>query len=495
MNIITKMKFIGNKLFPTKKARLISISAMIAIVSLLGGVSIGYAQFKGLIPFFGKVTGQSQVSQSIKLDDHIYGQNAAWTYTANNIAGGETVFNGPHFIRNTAHVPIRVKLETTPDSTNVIERIWHNVQITTGAKYTRNASFFKGQDGAYWLFFAQDTNGGQDGKGCDANGLNCDNDPYDISYTISLDKGQTWSAPIPFVKANNISTNRRDISAFQDNSGKIWVFVADGASNKPVFYLTSSNNGASWNGPVQVSTAIGNHMSALSVNNYIVLFYENAGINLVYSNNDGTSWTTPIKVDLRGGVPKAIHSSDGKIRVVWTNGGNGIYMSTCGDNNFGTATNWTTTAGPIAEASGYFDYDPYLFQDSYNNYWLVWAPWDQAQTQWLDYEMSSDGQNWSTPKILMKRSGLWNFWPMITENDNHNIMVFYTSENNYNTTRANGNIWLAETGNWWNPNVPLTITVPSNITGTAWIGADISNVFKDNTGAATYETVTEVKTP
>jgi len=480
-----------------RKKFIIGIAA-ITIAGISLGVSIGYAQYKGLIPFFGKVTGQSDVSQSIRLDDHIYGQNASWTYTANNIAGGETVFNGPHFIRNTASVPIKVKLETTPDPSNVIARVWHNVQITTGKEYKRNASFFKAQDGAYWLFFTQDTNASQSGKGCDASGLNCDTDQYDIYYIVSLDKGETWSAPIALAKANTIGTNRRDISAFQANDGTIWVFVASGSGATPVYYLTSSDNGASWTNPVNIPGVSGGHISALEVNSYIVLVYEESGhgIRLVYSSNKGSSWTGPVDIDPRGGVPKAIHSSDGKIKVVWTNAGNGIYMSYCGDNNFGTASNWTTTAGPIAETSPYFDYDPYLYQDSYGKYWLVWAPWNNAsKTQWLEYTVSSDGNTWSTPKILMRRSGLWNFWPIISEDDSHNIIVFYTSENNYNSSRVNGNIWMAKTGNWWNYNVPLIITVPANPSKNAWIGTDISNVFKDNTGASTYQTTTEVKTP
>lgn len=497
MRKITSMKKFMKNFLKVKKVRLIVLGLFIGTVGIVLATTVAQAQFKGLINFFGKVTGQASVAQSIKLDDRIYGAGAAWTYTAKNIAAGETVFNGPHFIRNTASVPIKVTLETDPNPDNlnpsVVDRVWHNVQITTGPEYKRNPSFFKGQDGAYWLFFAQDTNSTQNGKGCDAGGMSCDNDAYEVFYVVSLDKGETWSAPIKMPNQSTIGTNRRDISAFQDKSGKIWVFVASGQSglNHSIYYYTSSDNGATWVGPQQVPGINGGHISALEVNNYIVLFYEEGsqGIKLVYTKKNAINWKGPVLVDSRGGVPKAIHSNDGKIRVVWTKNGQGIYMSSCNDNNFGTASNWSTTAGPIAETVGYFDYDPYLYQDSYGKYWLFYAPWDNVATQWISYVTSTDGSVWSQPKILMKRSNLWNFWPVVSQDDNGNMLIFYASENNYNNGRVNGNIWLAKSGNWWNGNVPMKITIPAN----SWVGVDISNVFKDDTGASTYKTVTTVK--
>jgi len=484
-------------LLSSKKANIIAGTVALAIAGGVLAVTVAHASFSGIISFFGQVTGQANVNQSIKLDDHVYGTNAAWTYTANNISAGETVFNGPHFIRNTASVPITVTLTTDPNPDNLnpspVDRVWHNVQVTTGAKYTRNASFFKAQDGAYWLFFAQDTNPNQNGKGCDAiSSPGCDSDTYEIYYSISLDKGVTWSAPI---KMSQPITNfkQRDVSAFQDKNGKIWVFVSDGGGYGYIYYYTSVNNGASWNGPTTLwrSGSSANHAWAITKNNSIAVFYQNNGIKMVYSTDLGSNWNGPVSVasTAGAGVPKAVWGSDGNIRVVWTNvvsgNGVGIYMST--SNGW---TNWTMTAGPIAEASGYFDYDPYLYQDTYGRYWLFWAPWDSAaKTQWIEYEQSADGLTWTQPKILMKRTGVWEMWPVVSQDDAGNMMVFYTSENNYNSGRVNGNIWLAKSGNWWNGNVDMLITIPAS----KWVGVDISNVFNDHTGASSYRTVTTVK--
>ena len=120
----SKVKALLSSVLVTKKSKI--VAGILATVIVAGGIlattGMVSAAFKGVIPFFAEVTGTANVSQSIKLDDHIYGTNAAWTYTANNIAGGETVFNGPHFIRNTASVPIKVTLTTAPDSSGVVNR-------------------------------------------------------------------------------------------------------------------------------------------------------------------------------------------------------------------------------------------------------------------------------------------------------------------------------------------------------------------------------------
>ena len=475
-------------LLASKKVKILVGVIIAGAIGVMVATTVTQAQFKGLIDFFAKVTATSDVSQSIMLDDHIYGVNAAWTYTANNVAGGETVFNGPHFIRNTASVPIKVKLETDPNPDNldpsVIERVWHNVQITTGGNYKRDPNFLKTSDGRYWIFFAQSSNEYPNDPDSSS-----DYGTYQIYYTVSLDKGETWSIPMALPP---VAIDAFDVAAIQDDTGKIWVFVSGSSGNQQIYYYTSEDNGLTWNGPIAYGSVVGNHIHAIyTQGGTIAVFFDRGDGIYVDYKKPGDGWSGPQKiVDVSGAyLPKAMQDSSGKVRVVWTIPSQGIYMSVMGSD-----WNEWTHIGPIAQSSSGSLWDPYLYQDSDGKYWLAYAVWDEggSNSTWIEYKTSDDCMNWSQPRILVKfNDGRWSFWPVITENENHERMIIYGSDNNWhsNTSKRDGQIWIAKTGTYWNINRPMKITVPAN----SWIGVIVSNVFKDNVGANTYRTVTTVK--
>ena len=476
-------------LLTTKKAKIFAGVIIVGVIGVVMATTVAQAQFKGLIKFFAQITTTSNVNQSIKVDDHVYGAGAAWTYTANNVAGGETVFNGPHFIRNTASVPIKVTLETDPNPDNlnpsVVERVWHNVQITTGGKYKRDPNFLKTSDGRYWIFFAQSSREYPNNPNSPG-----DYGTYQIYYTVSLDKGETWSIPIALPRVSGI--HAFDVAAIQDNTGKIWVFVSDSRRTKQIYYYTSDDNGLTWNGPTAYGSVVGRHVHAIyTKGGTIAVFFDRGdGIYVDYKKS-GAGWSGAKKiVDYTGAaLPKAMQDSSGKVRVVWTIPSQGIYMSIMG-------SDWDewTHIGPIAQSELGTLWDPYLYQDSDGKYWLAYAVWDEggSGSTWIEYRTSNDCINWSQPKILVKfNDGRRSFWPVIAENENHDRMIIYGSDNNWhsNTSKRDGQIWIAKTGTYWATNRSMKITVPAN----SWIGVIVSNVFKDNTGASTYRTVTTVK--
>jgi|GEM_PF-6019248 len=470
-------KNILKKLLSSKKMKIsigvISVAALSAFIF----TDLSMAGWNGLVQFFGRVSGTSNVSQSILLDGRVYGVNADWSIKVNGISGGETAWNGPHFIENKASVPVKVTLETDPGSSGVIDRVWHDIQMSFGMK-ADNPSFVKGTDGAYWLFFSGGDCGVSD-TGCAA--------PRGVFYSVSMDEGVTWSSPVA-VKATGTPSGYGDISAVSAG-GEIWVFASKGSETGAVTYSRSLNNGATWSAWVGVPGVSGKKISAVHAADLMILVYQGgSGIYAVSSSNKGSSWSPYVAIDARGGSPDAAVGSDGIMRVVWDNDGKGIYLSYSEKDKFVTGSVWKTLAGPVAETPGYVDRDPSLLADGLGKYWLSYSSGDGV-TDAVRYAVSEDGFGWSAPKILMKRSGMRSTSPEMIEAENNGVIVFFSSDNGFDAGVGSRNIWLARTGNWNERNTPFVISIP----GGAKIGADVSNVFSDRSGESVYSMTTKVR--
>lgn len=472
-----KKKYLLKEVMSSKKIKISVGVASAVIISVVIFTDFSMAGWNGLVQFFGRVSGASNVSQSILLDGRVYGVNADWNIKINGIVGGETAWNGPHFIENKASVPIKVTLETDPGSSGVVDRVWHDIQMSFGMK-AENPSFVKGLDGAYWLFFSGGDCGVSD-AGCAA--------PRGVFYSVSMDEGVTWSSPIA-VKAAGAPSGYGDISAVSAG-GEIWIFASKGSETGSVTYSRSLNNGATWSAWVGVPGVSGKKISAVYASDLMVLVYQGgSGIYAVSSSNKGSSWSPYITIDARGGSPDAAVGPDGIMRVVWDNDGRGIYLSYSEEDRFVTGSVWKTLAGPVAETPGIFDRDPSLLIDGLGKYWLSYASGDGV-TDAVRYAVSEDGFDWSSPKILMKRSGARSVSPEVVEAGAGGVIVFFSSDNGFDAAVGSRNIWLARTGSWNERNVPAVISIP----GGAKIGADVSNVFSDRSGESVYSMTTKVR--
>ena len=260
------------------------------------------------------------------------------------------------------------------------------VQLTTHTNHDRNPSFFRASDGKYWLFFVH-------GRGPELRPF------WDIYYMISTDNGTTWSTPTN-VSASVSPTGQRGMAAFQDDTGKIWVFVSqpkDGSTDTNIHYYTF--NGTTWTGPTDVlvsgSPISGSHIDALqATDGKIWIFYESAGVKATYYN--GTSWSSVITISATGGIPKAIEA-DGKLHAVWCDGSTGkIYYSNSAD-----GVTWSASQ-VVVDVVGMYNNDPVIGVDSNGTYWLFYAPWTGRggglpDSQWIEVVYSSDGgATWSS---------------------------------------------------------------------------------------------------
>lgn len=334
--------------------------------------------------------------------------------------------------------------ETSRDPIPETREVSQAVQLTTDTHYDRDESFFIAQDGTYWLFFVR-------GRGNTTDpAYDPDSDFYDIYYLTSITEGATWTNHSMPSFVNN-PYGQREVAAFQDSTGKIWVFFTDifypDTPTGGIYYTTTTDSGSSWSDVARVLDITGYHIDALEAFGKIWVFYEGPGALIYCTSYNGTAWSTPLQISeagKHGGIPKAMVDADGYINVVWcgwTEGG--IYRSTSPN-----GTIWSTPQ--LILTSTYIACDPMLVQDSSGVYWLFWAPWDSAtDSQWLEVVYSSDGTTWSSSIHVTSGSYgtnyWWDMWPEAYQKPGGNMLLFYTSEaSSESYVKGDGNIWMFE---------------------------------------------------
>jgi hypothetical protein len=311
-------------------------------------------------------------------------------------------------------------------------------QLTTDPKFDRNPSFFKANDGTWWVFFAR-------GRGDPSlPGYNPDTDYYDICYVTSTDNGLTWTEDaLPTIPAGH-GMGAFTPAAFQDSSGKIWVFYA--ANGVGVFYFTSTDNGATWTGPTAVPNVPGytidNHMDAIKANNGdIWIFFTCYPDNALYARKyDGTSWSSLIFVAdplSYTATPRALQEESGAFKIVYIAGDPlQIYLATSTDGII-----WTNS--PIINTPN-DDYDPALVKDG-TTWRIFFAPYVPANDhQWLMTVSSADLTTWSTPVYVTAgyhgSNKWWDFYPEAVKIGS-DLLLFYASMRD-GAQRGDGEIYM-----------------------------------------------------
>lgn len=328
-----------------------------------------------------------------------------------------------------------------------------DVQVTSNVRYERNGVPFIDSQGVLWLFYARaDT---LDVR----NGGDPDNESYMIYWVTSTDGGNTWTAPTLLDKARPANFNQRDLSAFEDDSGNIWVFASSGDSgaNRPLIWYRSSDRGLTWTDAFSVdipgegeSPARLGHSHCIWADGKIWLTYQESGAaDIRFSSSlDGVTWTA--KVDIHPNadgmaVPKIARTVDGLLYVVMVKGANGqVHLSVSDDDG----ATWTDLGQIAGSGVAWGDWDPFLLTfRTLNKLVLFWAPNVGANGQLLKTQWSPGGISWAPEKLLTDggygpTAEWWNYWPMVIE-DGTLIYLFYSSEQTPDGRSKNGsNIWL-----------------------------------------------------
>jgi hypothetical protein len=318
----------------------------------------------------------------------------------------------------------------------------HPAMLTTDSHYDRNPSFFIADDGTWWLFFVR----ASDSLPHVPPTYNPDAATYDVWYMTSSNQGFTWSAETKI----SPTTSQRGMAAFQDDAGKIWVFVSSpGAAT--IQYYTTTDGGGTWTGPT-ATVYSGSHVDAFQASDgKIWVFYEGGtGVEAIQSSDYGSSWVqvTGIGPSPNDGIPK-VTEAEGKLYVVWCNwavGGKAWY-TTSTDGLVGSSWNSPTQ---LVDVPGTIMCDPVLCKDGYGVFWLFYAPWDTVtDSQLIEYITSTDGgATWSSPTSVTTggygTTYWWDMWPEVAQvGYGGKMILFYGSESSADgTTRIDGNMWM-----------------------------------------------------
>lgn len=178
-------------------------------------------------------------------------------------------------------------------------------QLTADARHDRNSSVFKASDGTLWAFFARGRSlpappDPDDDKVSAGGG-------YDIAYLKSTDGGASYiEGTLPAIPDLGTAHGAIWPAAFEDNTGKIWVFYTILGPTADVYYYTSTDGGATWTGPTatgitSVATVTNHHMDAMLAQDgkiWVVIAMTVSGTNALYAftSTDAATWTGPTQI-------------------------------------------------------------------------------------------------------------------------------------------------------------------------------------------------------
>lgn len=336
----------------------------------------------------------------------------------------------------------------------VLDSTYKARQLTADSHHDRNSSVFKASDGTLWIVFAR---GRTVPAPPDPDQECCwPSKGYDIAYLKSTDGGASWTeGTLPAIPNEKGGTAQGAIwpAAFQDNTGKIWVFYT--ADGDEVYYFTSMDGGMTWTGPTAtgiktLAPSPNHHMDAAlwAGKIWVVIATTIGGTNAVYafSSTDASTWTGPTQISQTGlswvATPR-IMLDGSTIRVAYF-GPTGVYIASSTD-----GASWSNT---FVVASGDVDFDPALAKLA-GTYHLFWAPAESSTEphhwhQWIERTTSTNLTTWSTPVQVTTGCSpdcsieWWDYWsePFV---DGGNLYFFHSSlRNSDGTNWTDSNLWL-----------------------------------------------------
>ena len=226
-------------------------------------------------------------------------------------------------------------------------------------------------------------------------------------------------------------------SIIQADNGTIWVFWASNRhDNYDIFYKTSSDNGDSWTGSLQLTTDTNDDTSPAAVqdrNGAIWLVWQRdlaANDEIFYRIYNG-SWSNEMQLTTDPAVdrlPSITETRDGRIWIFWGSFRAEVFEI------FYRIYNGSWSNEMQLTASDKVDIDPTVVQDRNGTIWVVWTSHEPVIT-WQDdlyYKTSSDnGLTWSD-RVQLTSDPLDDMWASIIQVSDKKIWVVWTSSRNDN---------------------------------------------------------------
>ncbi len=260
----------------------------------------------------------------------------------------------------------------------------------------------------------------------------------DIFFSRSSDGGVTFSTPKD--TSNNLSFSTAQQIAL-DSSGNInlvWHGEAFGSSILDIFFSRSSDGGATFSTPKNLSNNVGFCSScsrlpqiAVDSSGNINLVWEGlAGVGNIdiffrRSTDGGVTFSTPKNLSNNAGTSQGAQiavDSSGNINVVWEDNAPGQYdiflsRSSDGGATFSTPRNLSTNTGT--------SFNPHIAVDSSGNINVVWEDNTPGLLDVFFSRSSDGGTTFSTPRNLSNNNTATSLHPEIAVDSSGNINVVW----------------------------------------------------------------------
>lgn len=261
-------------------------------------------------------------------------------------------------------------------------------------------------------------------------------DSYNIFYVTSSNEGASWSQKTQLTMNGTANSG---VSACQALDGTIWVvWASDRTGNYEIFYKTSQNFGASWSNDTQLTFYSGrdlkpaiHQMSDESI--WIVWSSDRSGGYDLYrklSYNNGTSWSDDIRLTIDSSLdkmPSLTQMSNNAIWIVWSSDRTGNY-----DLYYKTSSNFGASWSEDTQITSgpKIDSNPYVLQTIDRKIRIFWSQREPTETATDDiYYMhsSDDGVTWSD-SFQFTTDKYDDIWPSVVQTHLVRIWVVWTSD-------------------------------------------------------------------
>ena len=231
-----------------------------------------------------------------------------------------------------------------------------------------------------------------------------------ILFSRSTDGGVTFAAPLNVSNSLGFSFDPR---IFVDGQGGInVVWTSDAPGNHDIFFSRSTNGGANFSTPLNLSNDAADSLSpqlAVDTSGNISVVWENDsitfGVLFSHSTDGGATFSTPLDLATNTGGSfgaQLFVAPDGSIDVVWeddstTQSEISFSRSTDKGATFSTPKNLSSDPG--------FSFDAQIAVDASGNIDVIWADNTPGNYDILFARSTDQGATFSSPRNLSNRPG------------------------------------------------------------------------------------------
>jgi hypothetical protein len=264
-----------------------------------------------------------------------------------------------------------------------------------------------------------------------------DGDNEIIQASTSTNGGVTWSTPVNLSAAGQ---NASDPQLTVDGSANVTAVWARSDGSNPIIQAsTSTNGGVTWSTPVDLSAAGAsafNPQVAVDGSGNLTAVWRRADqgfatIQAATSTDGGATWSTPVDLSAANQNafnPQVAVDGSGNLTAVWSQdvGSDGIIQASRSTDG---GVTWSTPVN--LSAAGQNASDPQLTVDGSANVTAVWAR-DNGSNPIIQASTSTNGGvTWSTP-VNVSAGGQDAFYPQVTVDGSGNLTAVWYRPDGFN---------------------------------------------------------------